>query len=176
MLHSAIGVLPEETESEAVSSEEDDTLGMSIDDSEGVSSAPSSARTAAAAPVSASAASLSIRSSNGGLRDATPLPPALLYIHGGGFVGSSFASDQVLLGEWAAAGPLLLVYCHYTLSPEARFPAALHEIVRVYAWLRRRSQRVVLFGESAGGNLAAATVLLVRPTHNDVIRRHYTPT
>lgn len=90
----------------------------------------------------------------------------LVYIHGGGFVGSSFAGDLVLLARWAKAHPgLTVLYPHYSLSPEERYPVAVNECFRVYCAARRaadaavaagRKGRVVLFGESAGGNLAAA--------------------
>lgn len=99
-----------------------------------------------------------------------PRPPQdvniLVYIHGGGFVGSSFASDVAVLGRWAKACPgLCVVYPHYSLSPEVRFPVALGECFRAYSAARRAADaaiafgmrgRVVMFGESAGGNLAAA--------------------
>ena len=98
------------------------------------------------------------------LRDATILPPTLIWIHGGGFVGSSFSSDAVRLGCWAgaasAATPLLVLFPHYTLAPDAAFPVALLELLRVYQWVRARTSRVVLGGDSAGGNLAAALTLL----------------
>lgn len=90
----------------------------------------------------------------------------LVYIHGGGFVGSSFAGDLVLLAKWAKAHPgLAVIYPHYSLSPEERYPVAVNECFRVYCAARRaadaavaagRKGRVVVFGESAGGNLAAA--------------------
>jgi len=100
---------------------------------------------------------------------AVPVPgdvTILLYVHGGGFVGSSFAADVVLLARWAKAHPgMVVLYPHYTLSPEARFPVALDECFRAYMAARRaadaavaagRRGRVVVFGESAGGNLASA--------------------
>jgi acetyl esterase/lipase len=90
----------------------------------------------------------------------------LLYIHGGGFVGSSFASDVVMLARWAQRHPgLVVVYPHYSLSPEVRFPVALEECFQAYCAARAvcdravragRTGRIVMFGESAGGNLAAA--------------------
>lgn len=90
---------------------------------------------------------------------AAGAPPCLLYIHGGGFVGTSFASDAQLLVRWARKSNVLIVFVHYALSPEHRFPTALEECLRVYCWLRLHSRRVAVFGESAGGNLAAALVL-----------------
>lgn len=51
------------------------------------------------------------------------------------------------------------MFVHYSLAPEHRYPTALDQVVRVYAWLRLQCPRVVVFGESAGGNLAAALTL-----------------
>lgn len=51
------------------------------------------------------------------------------------------------------------MFVHYSLAPEHRYPVALDQVVRVYAWLRMHCPRVVVFGESAGGNLAAALTL-----------------
>mmetsp|Transcript_18783 Transcript_18783/g.66337 ORF Transcript_18783/g.66337 Transcript_18783/m.66337 type:complete len:869 (-) Transcript_18783:108-2714(-) len=94
-----------------------------------------------------------------GGREAPEPPPCLLYIHGGGFVGTSFASDAQLLARWARKSDVLIIFIHYSLAPAARFPTALEECVRVYCWLRLHSRRVAVFGESAGGNLAAALTL-----------------
>jgi len=81
----------------------------------------------------------------------------LLYIHGGGFVGTSFGVDSGMLASWAKQDPnLTIVFVHYSLSPAVRFPVALDEIMRVYKQLRSWSKRLVVMGESAGGNLAAA--------------------
>jgi acetyl esterase/lipase len=89
------------------------------------------------------------------------LPKTLMHIHGGGFVGRSFLSDVRMLGGWvkAAPEPFLAVYPRYSLSPEAKFPTALLELARVYAYLQQHCEAVAVSGESAGGNLAAALVL-----------------
>jgi acetyl esterase len=81
---------------------------------------------------------------------------ALLYIHGGGFVASSYSVDRLRVAKWAATAGFAVAYMHYTLAPQARHPTALNQCAEAYAWLRTRFERVVLFGDSAGGNLAAA--------------------
>ena len=88
------------------------------------------------------------------------LDSVMLYIHGGGFVGTSFGLDSGMLAKWAKQEPrLVIVYVHYSLSPEVRYPVALDEITRVYKQLRSWSKRIVVIGESAGGNLAVALAL-----------------
>lgn len=101
----------------------------------------------------------SLSPSHGVPPSAVPPPKFLLYIHGGGFIGSSYSNDGVFLSKLASQAPLVVVYIHYSLSPEVRYPTALNQCVAVYKWLRARSPHVVVAGESAGGNLSAALVL-----------------
>jgi acetyl esterase/lipase len=93
------------------------------------------------------------------LRDVDAQSPALLYIHGGGFIGCSFPLDYTFLAHWASVAPGPVIYPFYSLSPEARFPLALEQLTAVFLRLRRLHSRVHVFGESAGGNLAAAMCL-----------------
>ncbi len=80
----------------------------------------------------------------------------LLYVHGGGFVASSYSVDRLRIAKWASSAGFSVAYMHYTLSPEARHPAAVNQCVEAYCWLRARFASVVVFGDSAGGNLVAA--------------------
>lgn len=47
----------------------------------------------------------------------------------------------------------------YLTANLCSYPKALDELMAVYTWVRRKSARVVVFGESAGGNFAAALTL-----------------
>lgn len=55
-------------------------------------------------------------------------PACLFYIHGGGFIGSSFANDAAFLARWARKlGPQgFILFPHYSLSPEARCVLSYH--------------------------------------------------
>eukprot|EP01138_Halocafeteria_seosinensis_P000793 gb/GECG01000814.1/.p1 GENE.gb/GECG01000814.1/~~gb/GECG01000814.1/.p1 ORF type:complete len:916 (+),score=105.91 gb/GECG01000814.1/:1-2748(+) len=88
-------------------------------------------------------------------------PPTLLYVHGGGFVGSSFASDAVFLSKWAKESGFSVVFAHYSLAPQHIFPTALNECMTLYQALRykARCRRIVVAGESAGGHIATALVI-----------------
>ncbi len=95
--------------------------------------------------------------------------PVLVWFHGGGWVWSSIDTHDRLAREYAAAGDLAVVNVDYSLSPEARFPTALEECAAVTAWLAEHGQewgldgsRLILGGDSAGGNLALASALLLR--------------
>lgn len=101
--------------------------------------------------------------------------PVLIYIHGGGWVwGSVDTHDHIMRGYAAAAGCAVLGP-DYALSPEAPFPQALEECAAVVRWVARHGaewgldpSRIVIGGDSAGGNLALATALLLRETDPDL--------
>lgn len=95
--------------------------------------------------------------------------PVLLYIHGGGWVWNSIDTHDRLMREYAAAASCAVVGPDYALSPEAVFPQALEECEAVLRWVAEHgaewgldSARIVIGGDSAGGNLAAALALSVR--------------
>lgn len=126
-----------------------------------LSSSSSSSSIGSREPRASGAASSSAPQEAGsGPGSSPPLDSVMLYIHGGGFVGTSFGLDSGMLAKWAKQEPrLTIVYVHYSLSPEVRYPVALDEIARVYRQLRSWSRRMVVIGESAGGNLSAALAL-----------------
>ncbi|MGH7042378.1 MAG: alpha/beta hydrolase [Acetobacteraceae bacterium] len=100
---------------------------------------------------------------------AGPMAPALVYFHGGGWVWASIDTHDRLMREYAAGGGVVTVGVDYALSPEAKFPQAVEECAAVTSWLADHGAawgidgaRLVLGGDSAGGNLALATALLLR--------------
>jgi acetyl esterase len=95
--------------------------------------------------------------------------PALIYLHGGGFVMFSLDTHDRLMREYAARGGFAVIGVDYPLAPEARFPVALNRIASLLKWLRRHGpdlsidpQRLAIGGDSAGGNLSFATCLKLR--------------
>lgn len=100
--------------------------------------------------------------------DAAPLP-TLVYLHGGGWTIFSLDTHDRLMREYAARARCGVVGIDYSLSPEAKFPRALDEIVEVIGWLRAEGakhgidpQRIAIGGDSAGANLALTTNLALR--------------
>ena len=94
--------------------------------------------------------------------------PAVLYIHGGGFVIGSVESEHAQAAAIANAG-VVVVSVEYRLAPEHPFPAGLEDCYAALRWIHDRAgdlgadvERVAVFGQSAGGGLAAATALLAR--------------
>ncbi len=109
--------------------------------------------------------------------DSTAPGPAVLYVHGGGWrQGTRTAAspgyrnwDPGLFHRVAAAG-FTVVSADYRLSGEAVFPAPLADVRRALDWIARSgadhgidATRVAVWGDSAGGHLAALAALDVDP-------------
>lgn len=100
-------------------------------------------------------------------RPAAEPPPCLLYVHGGGFVIMSPESHARLAKALCEGAGAVVVSLDYRLAPEARYPAALDDCEAALRWLRAAGAaelgadpaRVGMGGDSAGGNLTAATTL-----------------
>ncbi|MGO9998627.1 MAG: alpha/beta hydrolase [Acetobacteraceae bacterium] len=101
-------------------------------------------------------------------RTDRPLP-VVVYVHGGGWVWGSVDTHDSAARSLAAAGDVAVVSVDYALSPEAKFPQALEECAAVVRYVASDGAtwdldptRILLAGDSAGGNLALATALLLR--------------
>lgn len=97
------------------------------------------------------------------------LLPAILYLHGGGFVLGCPEMADDYLADLANEMKAVIVAVDYRLAPEHPFPVPLEDSYTALSWLLRQSlflgidsNRVVVMGHSAGGGLAAALALLVR--------------
>jgi acetyl esterase len=82
----------------------------------------------------------------------------VVYFHGGGFVVGSLSSHDDVCAEIAAQTGFAVVSVGYRLSPEHLHPAAYEDALAV---VRFTQGHVVLAGDSAGGNLAAAVAAKV---------------
>ena len=89
----------------------------------------------------------------------------LLHLTGGGFFSHMIATDLPYLLDWSAKTGAIVICPEYALLPEFPFPTALNQVVDVYSSLLSGSctsllgfevGRIIVTGESAGGNLAAA--------------------
>jgi acetyl esterase len=103
--------------------------------------------------------------------------PTLVYFHGGGWVWANVDTHDRITREYAAAGPVAVVSVDYALSPEAKFPQALLECAAVVGFVAEHGgewgldpSRILLGGDSAGGNLALATALLLRDTAGPALK------
>lgn len=92
--------------------------------------------------------------------------PALLWIHGGGYVLGSAAQDDTFCREVATQLDVVVASVEYRLAPEHPFPAPLEDCYAGLRWLADDPgvdrARIAIGGASAGGGLAAALALLAR--------------
>lgn len=91
--------------------------------------------------------------------------PAMLWLHGGGYVMGEPEQDMALVGRILDRLDAVIVSVDYRLAPEHPFPAALDDAYAALAWLADRAPelrvdpaRTAIGGQSAGGGLAAALV------------------
>jgi acetyl esterase len=101
-------------------------------------------------------------------RDGAPVP-AVLYIHGGGFVVGDLDTEHANAASTVDALGVVAVSVDYRLAPEHHFPAGLEDCYSVLTWLAAEAdslgvdpRRIAVFGQSAGGGLAAGLALMAR--------------
>jgi acetyl esterase/lipase len=94
---------------------------------------------------------------------------AMLFLHGGGWVAGSLDTHDGVCRRLANASGCQVFALDYRLAPEHPFPAGLSDALAALRWLTVSSEalqfdsaKLVVAGDSAGGNLAAATCLLAR--------------
>lgn len=93
-------------------------------------------------------------------------PATVVYFHGGGFVVGSLESHDDICAEIRSRTGLTVVSADYRLSPENPHPAAFDDACAV---VRAVTGPLVLVGDSAGANLAAAATHALRGTGPQVL-------
>jgi len=101
-------------------------------------------------------------------RDGTRLP-ALLWIHGGGYVLGHPNGEDMICEGFAIASGCVVVSPDYRLAPEHPYPAAIEDCYAALQWVAGAEEaltidtaRIAIGGASAGGGLTAALALLAR--------------
>jgi acetyl esterase len=95
--------------------------------------------------------------------------PLMVFFHGSGFVLCSLDTHDAMCRNLCVGSGCVVVSVDYRLAPEHKFPAGLDDCLAATRWaaanagaLNGDSSRIVVAGDSAGGNLAAVTALRVR--------------
>jgi acetyl esterase/lipase len=88
----------------------------------------------------------------------------ILHLTGGGFFAHTIAGDLPYLLDWSSSSKAVVIVPEYSLSPK-KYPEAITEVISIYRALRFgqaavllgfQSDRIIVSGESVGGNLATA--------------------
>lgn len=97
--------------------------------------------------------------------------PAIVYLHGGGWVVGDLDSHDAVCRILADESDCVVIAVDYRLAPEHPFPAAVDDAVAAYRWVHQHAAelsiepgRVGVMGDSAGGNLAAVIAQVTRDT------------
>jgi acetyl esterase len=101
-------------------------------------------------------------------KDATN-PGVCVYFHGGGWVIGNVETHDAPCREIAARSGCAVVSVEYRLSPETKYPGPLEDCIAATEWAAKNGHehgfdgnRLVVAGDSAGGNLAAAVTLVAK--------------
>ncbi len=95
--------------------------------------------------------------------------PVLFFIHGGGWVLFRPKHYDSVCTHFCAGAGCIVVSVDYRLSPETKFPGALDDCMEALRWVSHHAgsvngdpSQIIISGDSAGGNLAAALALKTR--------------
>jgi acetyl esterase/lipase len=99
--------------------------------------------------------------------DATGMLPAILYMHGGGWVLGNAGTHDRLVRELAVGTNAAVVFVEYDRSPEAHYPVAIEQGYATAQWIMREGvsngldpERLAVAGDSVGGGMTAALALM----------------
>jgi len=94
--------------------------------------------------------------------------PCLIYMHGGGWIIGNLDSHDGVCVDIALGGDCQVISLDYALSPENKFPTALYQCHEIFNEVFENADtfnidknRLSIGGDSAGGNLALSTNLLL---------------
>jgi len=97
------------------------------------------------------------------------LLPALLWIHGGGYMLGDIDQEDFTAKQFTLAGECIVVSVDYRLAPENPYPAPLEDCYAALKWLSIQADKlridrscIAIGGASAGGGLAAGLAILAR--------------
>lgn len=94
-----------------------------------------------------------------------PRKDIIFHLTGGGFFAHTLAGDIPFLMDWSGVTKSVVIAIEYALLPDHKFPVAINEVTKVFTSIVNgdvapliglQTGKVIVTGESAGGNLAAA--------------------
>jgi acetyl esterase len=100
---------------------------------------------------------------------ATPPLPLIVHLHGGGWILGDKDTHERLDRELANLTQAVVVFVDYTPAPEEQYPIQNEQAYTALEWavvnataLGADAEKLAVFGESAGGNMAAALTLMAK--------------
>lgn len=103
--------------------------------------------------------------------------PVFIFIHGGGWVLGDYPTHRRLVRDLVVASGAVAVFPDYTPSPEARYPVAINQIYAALKWVSEHGEEIgvngnnlAVVGNSVGGNMTAAVVLMAKEKKGPVIK------
>ncbi|GAA4718237.1 alpha/beta hydrolase [Nocardioides conyzicola] len=104
--------------------------------------------------------------------------PAILYIHGGGWVLGNAHTHDRLVRDLATGVNAAVVFVEYDRAPEAHYPVAIEQAYATAQWITANgaaegidASRIAVAGDSVGGNMSAAVAIMAKQ-RGDVTFRH----
>jgi acetyl esterase/lipase len=100
---------------------------------------------------------------------AAGILPAILYMHGGGWILGNAGTHDRLVRELAVGANAAVVFVEYDRSPEARYPVAIEQGYATARWITENGRsegldpsRLAVAGDSVGGNMTAALTIMAK--------------
>lgn len=95
--------------------------------------------------------------------------PCMIFFHGGGFILKASDTHYKIAKMYAEKLPCKVVFTDYRLAPKFQFPIPAEDCYQTYAWVLENTSllnidpdKIVIAGDSAGGNFALAVTLMAR--------------
>lgn len=104
----------------------------------------------------------------------------IFYIHGAGWVFGSFHTHEKVVRELAARTGSLVIFPEYSRSPEAKYPTAIEQCYFILShmweltgdrWPDLNHDSLTIAGDSVGGNMAIAMVLMAKRRNGPKIQK-----
>lgn len=102
--------------------------------------------------------------------------PVIVYFHGGGFVINDIETHDSVCRIIAKKNQAVVVSVDYRLAPEFKFPIPTQDCYDATVWVAEHAEelgvdqhKLVVMGDSAGGNLATVTAIMARDLNGPAI-------
>jgi acetyl esterase/lipase len=104
--------------------------------------------------------------------------PVFMFFHGGGWVLGDYPTHKRLVRDLVVESGVAAVFPDYTPSPEAQYPVAINQAYAATKWVALHGKEIglngsklVVAGNSVGGNMAAVVALMAKEKGGPAIRQ-----